>query len=178
MSGRAEPGALDEKRAAASDGLPLTFRSARLEDLRALVEMLADDTLGSRRERIGAELPPSYVDAFRAIDADPNNEIVVACLGNRIVASLQITYTPSLSYQGSWRATLESVRTAADLRGRGIGTQLVRHAIDRARARGCGLVQLSTNKLRTEARRFYEKLGFHATHEGMKIILAEHDRPA
>jgi ribosomal protein S18 acetylase RimI-like enzyme len=171
---RAQPAA-QELEGGASQRVALTFRTARPEDLRALVEMLADDTLGSMRERIGTELPASYVEAFAAIAADPNNEIVVACMAERIVASLQITYTPSLSYQGSWRATLESVRTAADLRGRGIGTQLVRHAIELARARGCGLVQLSTNKVRTDARRFYEKLGFHATHEGMKIVLPRHD---
>ncbi len=154
------------------DHAALTFRTAQQDDLQVLVAMLADDALGSTRERLTDPLPASYAAAFRAIEADPNNEILVGCLGGRIVAALQITYTPSLSHQGSWRATLESVRTAAALRGQGIGAKLVAEAVERARARNCGIVQLSTNKSRTDARRFYERLGFHATHEGMKLTLS------
>lgn len=155
----------------AMNGGDLIVRVARIDDLYALVAMLADDALGREREDLRDPLPESYVAAFRAIDNDPNNEILVACLGERVVATLQITYTPSLSHRGSWRATLESVRTASDLRGRGIGKRLVRDAIERARARGCSIVQLSTNKVRADAQRFYEGLGFRATHEGMKMGL-------
>jgi GNAT superfamily N-acetyltransferase len=154
------------------DEQAVQIRAAAMEDLPVLVQMLADDMLGSQREDVSEPLAPSYAAAFKAIADDPNNEILVAVLDERVVAALQITFTPSLSYQGSWRATLESVRTARDLRGRGIGTVLVRHAIERARERGCGSVQLTTHKLRTDARRFYERLGFAASHEGMKISLA------
>lgn len=149
----------------------LEFRVAVSDDLQALVGMLFDDELGSAREQLTDPLPESYRAAFEAIERDPNNEIVVATLDGDIVGMLQLTYTPSLSYQGGWRATLESVRTASALRGRGIGGALVRWTVERARARGCRLVQLSTNKSRHDARRFYERLGFHATHEGMKLDL-------
>ena len=147
------------------------LRAATIEDLPVLVQMLADDMLGSQREDVSEPLAASYVSAFEAIKRDSNNEILVATLDDRIVAALQITYTPSLSYQGSWRATLESVRTVRGLRGRGIGTILVEHAVQQARERGCGSVQLTTHKLRTDARRFYERLGFTASHEGMKLSL-------
>lgn len=149
----------------------IEVRPAEADDLPQIVGLLADDVLGQGRERIADPLPESYRTAFAAIERDPNNEILVATIGTRLVASLQLTYTPSLSFQGSWRATVESVRTAADRRGQGIGAALMRHAIERARGRGCGMVQLSTNKVRADARRFYERLGFVATHEGMKLEL-------
>jgi ribosomal protein S18 acetylase RimI-like enzyme len=149
----------------------LAIRTATAADLPHIVGLLRDDVLGRTRESADGPLAPSYVDAFEAIDADPNNELIVAFMGDRLVATLQLTFTPSLSFQGSWRATVESVRTAADLRGRGIGAALMAHAIVRARERNCGIVQLSTNKTRTDARRFYERLGFTATHEGMKLML-------
>jgi ribosomal protein S18 acetylase RimI-like enzyme len=149
----------------------LAIRTATAADLPHIVGLLRDDVLGRTRESADGPLAPSYVDAFEAIDADPNNELIVAFMGDRLVATLQLTFTPSLSFQGSWRATVESVRTAADLRGRGIGAALMAHAIVRARERHCGIVQLSTNKTRTDARRFYERLGFTATHEGMKLML-------
>lgn len=149
----------------------LGFRVARPEDLAELVAMLADDELGRQREDPGLPLRESYLDAFRAIDRDPNNEILVAVLAGGVVGMLQLTYTPSISFMGSWRATVESVRTRSDLRGRGIGTDLMGFAVARARERGCGMVQLTTNKARPEARRFYERLGFVASHEGMKLPL-------
>ena len=147
----------------------LQFRPGQREDLEALVRLLADDFLGEKREEFTLPLPASYEAALEAILRDPNNEILVACRGAEVVASLQVTYTPSLSYRGSWRATIESVRTARALRGRGIGTAFLRWSIERARERGCRIVQLSTNKHRPDARRFYERLGFHASHEGMKL---------
>lgn len=149
----------------------IRVRQAERADLPALVKMLADDSLGAQREAVSEPLRDSYYAAFEAIAADPNNEILVACRGSDVVASLQLTFTPSLSYQGSWRATLESVRTAAPLRGQGIGGVLVRAAIQRARERGCGSVQLTTHKTRRDAQRFYQKLGFTASHEGMKLSL-------
>jgi ribosomal protein S18 acetylase RimI-like enzyme len=152
----------------------LTIRNATRADLPALVQMLADDFLGDTREVVSDPLPQSYVDAFEEIDRDPNNEIVVGCIGDDVVATLQLTYTPSLSFQGSWRATVESVRTASTLRGQGIGGLMMQNAIERAQRRGCAMIQLSTNKQRADAKRFYERLGFKATHEGMKLSLQGH----
>ena len=154
-----------------SPAIDLQFRPGRREDLEALVRLLADDFLGEKREEFTLPLPAGYQRALDAILEDPNNEILVACRAAEVVASLQVTYTPSLSYRGSWRATIESVRTARALRGRGIGTAFLRWTLDRVRARGCRIVQLSTNKHRPDAKRFYERLGFHASHEGMKLEL-------
>ncbi|MGI2328485.1 GNAT family N-acetyltransferase [Planococcus sp. YIM B11945] len=149
----------------------LVFRLATEQDLDEIVAMLADDTLGSTRERYEQPLPESYTKAFQAISADANNELVVACLENKVVGVLQITFTPYLTHQGGWRATIEGVRTSSSARGKGIGSELIRYAIGRAKDRGCHLVQLTTDKKREDALRFYEQLGFTATHEGMKLKL-------
>ena len=151
--------------------MELSFRVARSADLRPILELLADDALGQARERVADPLPAGYETAFREIAADPNNELLVACRGDVVVATLQLTITPSLSYQGSRRATLESVRTSSQLRGLGIGSALVEWAVERARSRGCRIVQLTTHGSRKDALRFYEKLGFRATHAGMKLQL-------
>lgn len=108
--------------------------------------MLADDVLGSTRERYEHPLPNSYIKAFEAITSDPNNELVVACDGNEVVGVQQITFTPYITHQGGWRATIEGVRTAASVRGMGVGTELIKWAIQRAEERGCHLVQLTTDK--------------------------------
>lgn len=147
------------------------FRIATEQDLEKIVEMLADDKLGATREQFVLPLPDVYREAFRAIDADPNNELVVACLGDEVVGVQQITFTPHLTRQGGWRATIEGVRTCSTVRGKGIGTELINWAIQRAEQRGCHLVQLTTDKTREDAIRFYERLGFQATHEGMKMKL-------
>lgn len=149
----------------------LNFRFATEKDLEQIVAMLADDVLGSKRERYELPLPTSYIKAFEAISADPNNELVVADGGNEVIGVLQITFTPYLTHQGGWRATIEGVRTSASSRGKGVGTKLINYAIQRAEERGCHLVQLTTDKQRPDAIRFYEKLGFQATHEGMKLKL-------
>ncbi|MCG3089289.1 GNAT family N-acetyltransferase [Sporosarcina cyprini] len=149
----------------------LTFRIAIEEDLDRIVSMLADDDLGSKRERYENPLPESYFEAFRAIELDPNNELLVASLDEELVGVLQITFTPYITYQGGWRATIEGLRTSASVRGKGVGSQMIRFAIDRAKDRGCHLVQLTTDKKRPDAIRFYEQLGFIASHEGMKIRL-------
>ena len=148
--------------------MELLFRVATEEDLPALVRMLADDVLGAKRERYAEPLPQTYVDAFRAIDGDPNNELIVAEAESRIVAMLQMTYIPSLTYQGAWRASIEGVRVASDLRGSGVGRELFAHAIERAAARDCHLVELTTDKTRSRAVDFYEQIGFVASHLGMK----------
>lgn len=141
------------------------------DDLDRIVAMLADDMLGSKRERYEHPLPSSYLKAFKAINSDPNNELVVACDGKEVVGVQQITYTPYITHQGGWRATIEGVRTSASVRGKGVGTRMIIWAIDRAKERGCHVVQLTTDKKRTNALKFYERLGFKATHEGMKLKL-------
>lgn len=149
----------------------LHFREATEKDVDRIVEMLADDVLGSKRERYEHPLPESYIQAFNAIDTDPNNELVVACQGEEVVGVQQITFTPYLTHQGGWRATIEGVRTSASVRGAGVGTKMIQWAIARAEERGCHLIQLTTDKQRLDALRFYERLGFKATHEGMKLKL-------
>ncbi|GED72240.1 acetyltransferase [Brevibacillus reuszeri] len=149
----------------------VTFRKAIANDLDKIVQMLADDELGKTRERYETPLPDSYLKAFEAIDKDPNNELIVACLGEEIVGVEQITFTPYLTHQGSWRATIEGVRTASSERGKGLGSQLILWAVERAKERGCHIVQLTTDKKRPDALRFYERLGFIATHEGLKMKL-------
>ena len=134
--------------------------------------MLADDELGATRERPEAPLPSSYMAAFEAIAKDPNNELVVAeVAGVAPAAVLQLSFTPYITHQGGWRATIEGVRVDREHRGSGLGRELVTWAIERARSRACHLVQLTTDKERHAAKRFYEGLGFVASHEGMKLKL-------
>ena len=149
----------------------ITFREAKAEDLERIVEMLSDDLLGSKRERFELPLPSSYEKAFKAIDADPNNELVVVNHKGKIVGVLQITFMPYITHQGGWRATVEGVRISSDVRGMGVGSQMIEYAIARAKERGCHLIQLTTDKQREDALRFYERLGFNATHEGFKMKL-------
>lgn len=153
--------------------LPLSFRLATRADVPALVAMLADDTLGAQREQYTEPLPQAYYDAFAAIAADPNNELILACRGDEVIGMAQLTYIPSLSYRGGWRALIESVRVAAAYRSQGIGRQLMVWTLERAKARGCHLAQLSTHKSREDAHRFYERLGFEKTHVGMKLSLKD-----
>jgi len=147
------------------------FRSARIEDLPDLVRMLADDPLGSGREAWSDPVGAGYADAFAAIEEDPDNELVVAVLGDAVVGMLQLTFIPSLTYQGRWRALIEGVRVASRARSRGVGAAMFEWAIERARARGCVMVQLTTDRQRDDALRFYERLGFVASHHGMKLRL-------
>lgn len=149
----------------------LTMRDATIEDLPAIVAMLADDDLGSGREVASAEIPQPYTTAFNKIDADPNNRIIIAEQHGEIVGTFHLIYIPSLSYTGSTRAQIESVRTAKHLRGQGIGKQMMQWAIEEARTAGCHLMQLSTNNYRKRAHTFYERLGFTASHQGMKRLL-------
>ncbi|AVM22489.1 GNAT family N-acetyltransferase [Bacillus pumilus] len=149
----------------------LTFREAKLDDLDKIVFMLADDMLGQKRECYTQPLLESYIEAFHSIDSDPNIELIVACDQKEAVGVLQLTMTPFLTHQGGWRASIEGVRTASTHRGKGIGTMLIKKAIQHASDRGCHMIQLTTDKQRPDARRFYEKLGFEATHDGMKLQL-------
>jgi len=133
--------------------------------------MLADDMLGAQREESASPLSASYYAAFEAIDADSNNELVVGELDGKALAVLQITFIPNISRRGSWRALVEGVRVDSSLRSSGVGRALIAWAIERARERGCSLVQLTSDKRRRDAIRFYESLGFVASHEGMKYDL-------
>jgi len=152
----------------------IKFRAATAEDLRAVVRMLADDPLGSKRERCISPLPDCYYAALKAIELDPNNELVVVeGQEGAAVAVLQLTFTPSITHRGGWRATIEGVRVDSRCRGSGIGRQLVAWAISLAKQRGCHLVQLTTDRQRPEARKFYESLGFEPSHDGMKLKLGE-----
>jgi len=161
-----------DERTIAETGGTLGMRRARTEDLDAIVRMLADDPLGSRRERYCTPLPASYRRAFEAIDRDPNQALAVCCEAGRVIGVMQVTFLPYLTYQGGWRALIEGVRTAADARSKGIGRFMFEWAIAEARARGCHVVQLTTDKSRPDAQRFYRTLGFEATHEGMKLHLS------
>ncbi|MEQ9404213.1 MAG: GNAT family N-acetyltransferase [Cyclobacteriaceae bacterium] len=147
----------------------LRFRIAKEEDLIQIVEMLADDELGSKRENFTNPLPDSYHKAFENIDNDPNQELVVVEKNDEIVGTLQLTFIPYLTYQGGIRSQIEAVRIRKDKRSEGLGEKMFHWAIDRAKERGAHLLQLTTDKKRPGALRFYEKLGFKATHEGMKI---------
>ena len=153
-----------------------TLRVARVADLPTLIELLFDDDLGRQREAAagGADrpVPADYRDAFEAIAADPRNELVVAEHDGAVVAMMQLTYIPSLSRLGAERMQIEAVRVRSDLRGAGLGQQMIEWALERGRQRGCRLAQLTTDKARVDAHRFYLRLGFTATHEGMKLVLA------
>lgn len=147
----------------------LNFREANEQDLDSIIQLLADDVLGQQRERYENPLPDCYRATFQDIHSDPNNELIVACVREEVVGVMQLTFTPYLTYQGGWRATIEGVRTSSTTRGQGIGTKLIKWGIQRAKERGCHLVQLTTDKKREDALRFYEQIGFVATHEGMKL---------
>ncbi len=145
------------------------FRDATEADVPTMVALLAHDPLGSQREDPGQRDLGSYRDAFAAIQDDPNHRLIVAESESRVVGMLQLSILPHLTYEGGWRAQIEGVRVAEEMRSRGVGRVLLTHAIDAARERGCHLVQLTTDKRRPEALRFYRELGFEATHEGMKL---------
>ena len=149
----------------------LKFRQATPEDLPEIVRMLADDFLGATREQYETPLPEGYIKAFEEIDADKNNELIVAEKDGEIVGTLQITFTPSISFQGGKRATVESVRVDEKYRGQFIGKELMLWAIERARKENCIAIQLTTNSDRKDAHRFYENLGFKGSHLGMKLYL-------
>ncbi|MEV4200149.1 GNAT family N-acetyltransferase [Micromonospora globbae] len=145
------------------------FREAVRADLPAIVALLADDVLGKARDF--TQVDDAYEKAFADVTADPRNQLIVADSGGELVGCFQITYIPGLGRHGAERALIESVRVRSDLRGQGLGRRMMTWAIDQARERGCGLVQLTTDKSRHDAHRFYTSLGFVASHEGMKLPL-------
>jgi GNAT superfamily N-acetyltransferase len=149
----------------------VTFREATVGDLPEIVRLLADDPLGSTRETPGENIPEAYFTAFAAIAKDPNNRLVIAEVAGAVAGTLQLTFIPGLTYTGSERAQIEGVRVAAEQRGTGIGQLMINWAIDQARARGCRVVQLTTDRQRPDAIRFYQKIGFRPSHMGMKYHL-------
>jgi len=151
--------------------MPPNIRNATINDLPSIVSMLADDFLGQQREDLAHPISANYVNAFREIENDPNNELIVAELDGKVIGTLQLTFTPSLSYQGSKRCTVESVRVDSSLRGKGIGREMMLWAIERAKETGCIAMQLTSHSDRKEAHRFYEQLGFLRSHVGMKLSL-------
>ncbi|MGW4959740.1 N-acetyltransferase family protein [Nonomuraea sp. NPDC004186] len=146
------------------------FREARKEDVPAIVAMLADDHLGATRE--GDPGDERYLAAFERIDANPYDELIVAEQDGEVVGTMQLTYLAGLSRLGAERCQIEAVRVAAAARGQGLGGRMIKWAVDRARERGCAVVQLTSDKSRTDAHRFYDNLGFTASHEGYKISLS------
>ena len=151
--------------------MDLHVRDAAAEDLPQLVAILADDPIGREFETRDEDARDQYAAAFEAIRASDSNQLIVAVSEGAIVGMLQVTYSPGLNRRGSWRATIETVRVRSDKRRLGIGAVLMRTAIRRARQRGCGIVQLTAHISRVDAHRFYEALGFQATHVGMKLPL-------
>ncbi|MEO9825795.1 MAG: GNAT family N-acetyltransferase [Paracoccaceae bacterium] len=135
-----------------------------------IISLLADDDLGTEREDLRQPLNQGYLSAFEEMTRDPNQMMCVAELDGDIVGCLQITFIPGLSYQGRWRGQIESVRIAKDLRGQGLGRQLIGWAVEQCRARKCGMVQLTAHKSRKDTHRFYASLGFEPMHEGFKLI--------
>lgn len=145
------------------------MRAATAADVSAIVEMLADDPLGAQRETPD-DLTP-YLAAWERLEADPNQHVFVAVRDGRVVGTLQLTIIPGLSRRGSIRSIIEAVRIQVNERGSGLGTRLIEWAVEESRRQGCQLVQLTSDKTRTDAHRFYERLGFTASHVGFKLQL-------
>lgn len=154
-----------------SETQTVQIRPAVRGDLSAIIAMLADDALGTARENVDAGSHARYEAAFEKINKDVRNHLMVAETNGVIVGTYQVTYIPYLSRGGNERALIEAVRVASKLRGRGIGRQMMLYAIAQAKHHGCLLAQLTTDKQRTDAHRFYASLGFVASHEGMKLTL-------
>jgi GNAT superfamily N-acetyltransferase len=153
----------------------LVFRIATRADVPAILKLLGDDNIARSRAAAGGgvseELDAACWAAFEAIDADPRNELIVADQAGTVAGTCQLTFIPSLSRGGTERVTIEAVRVRDDLRGRGLGRAMMLWSLDRARERGCRLAQLTTDKRRADAHRFYAGLGFTASHEGFKLAL-------
>ena len=148
----------------------MKFRKATREDLSHIVKMLADDELGAQREDFKDPLPESYYQAFENISKDPNQELIVVENDDKgVIGTMQLSFIQYLTYRGGIRAQIEAVRIHKDWRGQGLGTQMFQWAINRAREIGAHVLQLTTDKQRPEAIKFYNELGFVASHEGMKM---------
>ena len=149
----------------------VSMRRATDKDLRAIISLLANDPLGAAREDASVPLRGSYLQAFEAIDADPNQFLAVATRDDIVVGTLQLTFIPNLSRMGAWRAQIEAVRVHESMRDQGLGRRLFEWAFEQSRLRGCVLVQLTCDRQRPSAHKFYESLGLTATHSGFKMEL-------
>jgi len=149
------------------------FRNASSTDLPAIITLLVDDPIGATREVASGEIDQAYLEAFAAIEADPNQLLAVAVDDDgKVIGCLQLSFIPGLSRKGIWRGQIESVRIAAGHRGGGLGAAMIEWAVEQAKEKGCGLVQLTSDKRRPDAIRFYERQGFVASHEGLKLDLS------
>lgn len=149
--------------------MDISFRKATSSDISHIVEMLADDELGSQREDFQLPLPAPYLEAFEAINLDPNQELIVVEHSDQIIGTLQLSFIQYLTYQGGIRAQIEAVRIKKNYRRQGLGERFFEWAAQRARQRNAHVLQLTTDKQRPDAIKFYEKMGFKSTHEGMKL---------
>lgn len=149
----------------------LILREATAADLPAILAMLAEDTIPAGREADPSD--PRYLTAFAAIDADPNQHLIAAELDGRVIGTMQLSFLPGLSFTGSWRGLIEAVRIVSDLRGQKLGERMILWAVEQCRARDCKLVQLTSSAKRTDAHRFYARLGFEQSHVGMKLHLRD-----
>jgi len=152
-------------------GKEILFRIATRSDLSSIVRLLSEDDLGSQRERYEDPLPEAYYSAYELINKDPNHELIVAEFDGEVIGTLHLMFLPSISFQGGLRAQVESVRVDTRHQNQGIGNQMIKWAIERAKEREAHIVQLTTHRSRTDAHRFYESLGFKGTHLGMKLGL-------
>lgn len=150
----------------------MKFRKATEADVPSIVQMLADDKLGSQRENFQNPIPIAYLTAFKKIAADPNQELIVVESEGEVFGTLQLSFITYLTYQGGTRAQIEAVRIRKDQRGKGLGKKMFLWAIERAKQKNAHVLQLTTDKKRPKAISFYEDLGFKATHEGMKLHLS------
>ena len=151
----------------------LRHRKATINDLPTIINMLLDDELGQKREATDGQLDDRYIHAFHCIDTDPNQYLMVVTSSDEIVGTCHLTLMPSLTFLGSTRLQIEAVRISASHRGQKIGEWMINEAFDFAKVNGACIIQLTTNKQRTRAVKFYERLGFEATHEGMKYYIKD-----
>lgn len=149
----------------------LTFRPATVDDLPFLIGLAVEDNVVLTDDDPADATGPEYVAALAAIDADPNQEMLVAELDGEAVGCFQLTYIPGLMRRGMWRGLVEMVHVAPAHRNRGFGAQMMAWAVERCRTRGCGMIQLTSNKKRVDAHRFYRRLGFEQSHEGLRLML-------
>ena len=150
---------------------PVEFRDATLADLPAIVTLLAEDTLGEKREDPSLPLDPAYERAFAIIAANPDQRQIVATRDGAVIGTMQLTFIPGIAFKGAWRGQIEAVRVATSLRGGGIGGAMIDWAVEQCRARGCRMIQLTSDKSRTRAHAFYERLGWTRSHDGFKLTL-------
>jgi len=151
--------------------MKIEIRKANQADVASIVQLLAADPLGAQRELYQDPLPEKYYSSFEEINSDKNNYLIVAEADKKIIATLQLTIIPYLTYQGGKRALIEAVRVDGTYRNKGLGKQMLQWAISKAQELGCHLIQLTTDKKRPEALKFYKSLGFVSSHEGLKLFL-------